>query len=499
VCGRGTLVNTYKIIGGDGQEYGPADAATIRAWVAEGRIDGNTRVQVVGSAEWKLASAFPELGVEVPASPAPAPQPRKSPGVTQQTSPASNPVRSVVYVLVCMAAGLALVVAVAIFTRGNFQDTETASPPVPQVVPPVAVLPAPVHSPELPDLKAAEAGDAEAQCRLGDSYAKGTGVTRNYATAAKWYRKAAEQGQTQAQFELGKLYAQGIGVVRDDAEAAKWYRLAGERGHVFAQHFLGHLYASGRGLETEYLEAPDPQPPAPVKSTPTQQNFRGDYAEAARWWRKAADQGDSAAQSDLGWLYGSGLGVERNYAESAAWYRKSAEQGNVNGQHWLGHCYLSGNGVAKDEKEAFKWFLAAAKNGNNAAQGDLGRMYAAGSGVEQNSAEAIKWFRQAAEAGFPSALNGFAWMLATSPNASLRDGALALKFAEKAVTGTRRKNAGYLDTLAAAHAEMGDFEKAVAVQKEAIALLQDAASKQDYTSRLSLYEAKSPYREPANK
>jgi TPR repeat protein len=224
-------------------------------------------------------------------------------------------------------------------------------------------------------------------------------------------------------------------------------------------------------------------PPSPVRSLEDQP------------YRKAAEQGDAEAQSRLGDLYANGIGVGRDYGEAAMWYRKSAEQGNPNGQHWLGHCYLTGRGVGKDETEALKWFREAANNGNIAAQRDLGGLYATGRGVEQNSAEAIKWYRKAAEAGLPSAQNDFAWMLATSTDASLRNGLLAVTFAEKAVTATRRSDASFLDTLAAAYAEAGDFEKAVAIQNEAVTLLKDAASKQDYTSRLRLYEAKTPYRE----
>jgi TPR repeat protein len=490
-------VKTYKVIGNDGQEYGPADLATIRAWVAEGRIAASTRVQAVGTTEWKPASAFPELGAGVPTNPPPPlPQARKSPGSTLTTSPASKPVPSVVFLLVAVPVALVIVAAVMIFIGSNSRNTQTSSPPNAQMSWPAIVPPSPVRSLEdQPYRKAAEQGDAEAQSRLGDLYAKGIGVGRDYGEAAKWYRKAADLGHTRAQYELVRLYAQGLGVARDYSEAAKWCRLAAEKGYIPAQHFLGHLYASGRGLETEYLEAPEPQPTAPERATSAQRNVQSDYAEAAKWWRKAADQGDAAAQSDLGWLYTSGQGVEPNYAEAAAWFRKSAEQGNPNGQHWLGHCYLSGRGVGKDETEAFKCFREAANNGNIAAQGDLGRLYATGRGVEQNSAEAIKWYGKAAEVGLPSAQNDFAWMLATSTNASLRNGLLAVTFAERAVTATRRRDASFLDTLAAAYAEAGDFEKAEAIQNEAITLLKDAASKQDYTARLRLYEAKTPYRE----
>ena len=67
-------------------------------------------------------------------------------------------------------------------------------------------------------------------------------------------------------------------------------------------------------------------------------------------------------------------------------------------------------------------------------------------------------------------------------------------FAEKAVAATDRKTPRNLGTLAAAYAETGPFEKAVSTQQEAIALLQTEEEKNDYRSRLKLYEAKEPYR-----
>ena len=71
-----------------------------------------------------------------------------------------------------------------------------------------------------------------------------------------------------------------------------------------------------------------------------------------------------------------------------------------------------------------------------------------------------------------------------------------MRFAEKVVSETGRRSARFLDTLAAAYAESGEFEKAVSTQKEAIALLQDEAHKKDFATRLKLYESNSPYHEP---
>jgi tetratricopeptide (TPR) repeat protein len=95
-------------------------------------------------------------------------------------------------------------------------------------------------------------------------------------------------------------------------------------------------------------------------------------------------------------------------------------------------------------------------------------------------------------------LNDIAWSLATSEAPENRNGTNAVSLAEEAVTATHRTNAGCLDTLAAAYAETQQFDKAVAVQQEAIRLLQSEPEKKDYGSRLKLYQANRPYREQAN-
>ena len=52
----------YKIIGGDGNEYGPVTAEQLRQWMTEGRVNAQTQVKPEGAAEWQSLSAFPELG-----------------------------------------------------------------------------------------------------------------------------------------------------------------------------------------------------------------------------------------------------------------------------------------------------------------------------------------------------------------------------------------------------------------------------------------------------
>jgi uncharacterized protein len=70
-------------------------------------------------------------------------------------------------------------------------------------------------------LSEAQAGESWAQAMLGVMYARGQGVPRDYAEAARWYRKAAEQGQADAQLNLGWMYFLGQGVEQHPGEAGR--------------------------------------------------------------------------------------------------------------------------------------------------------------------------------------------------------------------------------------------------------------------------------------
>jgi len=86
--------------------------------------------------------------------------------------------------------------------------------------------------PGLPDdlVARAEAGDPEAQYRLGRAYDEGVLVRPSPYLAAHWLRRAAEQGHAAAAARLGTLYFQGRGLPRDLELALSWYRRAAEAG-----------------------------------------------------------------------------------------------------------------------------------------------------------------------------------------------------------------------------------------------------------------------------
>ena len=67
------------------------------------------------------------------------------------------------------------------------------------------------------------------------------------------------------------------------------------------------------------------------------------------------------AQTNLGFLYANGRGVAQDYVEAARWYRKAADQGYADAQTGLGVLFDKGLGVAQDSAEAERWFRKAAR------------------------------------------------------------------------------------------------------------------------------------------
>jgi tetratricopeptide (TPR) repeat protein len=98
----------------------------------------------------------------------------------------------------------------------------------------------------------------------------------------------------------------------------------------------------------------------------------------------------------------------------------------------------------------------------------------------------------------PSMLNDLAWLLATHPDAALRNGQEAVRAAERACAMTKRKSPRLLDTLAAAYAETGRFPDAISTAQEALALAQssgDANAAGLGQNLLISFQANRPYHE----
>jgi len=140
---------------------------------------------------------------------------------------------------------------------------------------------------------------------------------------------AAPDANTRAReaFMRGADAAAGRGVAKSDAEAAKWYRIAADQGYAPAENNLGFLYAEGRGVPR-------------------------DDAEAVKWYRRAADRNYAPAETSLGMMYAQGRGVKQSDSDALSLYSAAASQGYPQAKANLARMYAEGRGVARDERTA---------------------------------------------------------------------------------------------------------------------------------------------------
>lgn len=116
--------------------------------------------------------------------------------------------------------------------------------------------------------------------------------------------------------------------------------------------------------------------------------------------RQAAEQGDSAAQFELGKLSQAGKEVEKNLETAANWYEKAARNGHAEAALKLGHFYKTGKGRARDFVRAKELFEFAASKNLISALNELGVMYRHGQGVPVDYERAVAYYQQAADKGY---------------------------------------------------------------------------------------------------
>lgn len=120
---------------------------------------------------------------------------------------------------------------------------------------------------------------------------------------------------------------------------------------------------------------------------------------------------------------------------------------------------------------------------------------------EDRASEALPYFRAALEltrntVDWPLVANATAWLLATHPSSSVRNGREAVELAQQACEQTKFGNPNFLDTLAAAYAEAGKFAEAVAYANKAYDAAFDAnqlSLAADIKVRWRFYENERPY------
>lgn len=189
---------------------------------------------------------------------------------------------------------------------------------------------------------------------LADDYASGRGVVQDDAKAVALYRKAAAAGNASAEGKLGAMIANCRGTRCDDAAGAAWLKRAADAGDASAQFNLGVMYADGRGLPM-------------------------DQPASLRWRTKAAEQGLAVALRDLGDLLTSKSDAA-DVNRGVAYYERLADAGDPDAAYRAGHVlerrsYCGREQRASYLRSAITWLEKAAAHGDPRADLDLARIY----------------------------------------------------------------------------------------------------------------------------
>ena len=314
--------------------------------------------------------------------------------------------------------------------------------------------------------KAARGGNDSARLYVGFALLTGTGTTADVPKARYWLQESANAGHIEALVQLARSYRAPFADPPDVPRALELYRRAADAGSTDALVGLGYIYLGN--------EAGPP-----------------DRARATEYFRQAAKGGAPAGQVALGYLEVA----DKQYAGAKEWFDRAVDAKYPAAYAGLGNLYQFGLGVGKDVKRARELYIDGANRGDVKAQLLLADLDLQPPTNEAKTETALRWLRAAAAQDHPQGRNGVAWLLATSRYDRFRDGATAVVEARRAIELSR--SATTLDTLAAAYAETGDFDDAVATQREAIAAMtaNDKRIREELDKHLDSYVQHRPWRE----
>ena len=222
------------------------------------------------------------------------------------------------------------------------------------------------------------------------------------------------------------------------------------------------------------------------------------YLVAATSCEKAANSGVVQAQWLVGDIYyydRSNQGTTKE--EGFNWYLKAAENGLPDAQTFVGESYMYAEAVNQDFDKAYHWLTKAAAYRDPHAEFAIGMLFYNGDGRPKDISSALSWFEKSALQGHSMGINNLAWIYATSPHQVFRNEEKALFWAQKLDITTPDK-AMFLDTQAAAYALAEQYEKAISLQNQAIAMLpEEIEEKQllEYQKHLEAYQKQLPWRE----
>ena len=161
----------------------------------------------------------------------------------------------------------------------------------------------------------------------------------------------------------------------------------------------------------------------------------------------------------------------------------------------LSATYMPWSEMWPHRAQAFKFIRAV--GGAKAGDAEAQYYHAHVLMMQDRKDEALEWLRKSAEQDYAPAMNDLAWVLATDKEDRYRNGAEALQWAEKACEKDEWRTATFIDTLAAAYAELDRWDEAVATQEKAVAAAkkEEAVDPQRYIEVLASYKDRVKIRE----
>nr|XP_020764445.1 protein sel-1 homolog 2 isoform X4 [Odocoileus virginianus texanus] len=255
----------------------------------------------------------------------------------------------------------------------------------------------------------AKEGSYKAQNALGFLSSYGIGMEYNQAKALIYYTFGSAGGSMMSQMILGYRYLSGINVLQNCEVALSHYKKVAD--------YIADKLEKSEGIPVEKVrltERPENlSSNSEILDWDIYQYYkflaeRGDVqiqvslGQLHLIGRKGLDQdyyGNAIGLHGLGLLHFYGKGVPVNYAEALKYFQKAAEKGWPNAQFQLGFMYYSGSGVWKDYKLAFKYFYLASQSGQPLAIYYLAEMYATGTGVLRSCRTAVELYKGVCELG----------------------------------------------------------------------------------------------------
>lgn len=268
-----------------------------------------------------------------------------------------------------------------------------------------------------------ENSNATAEYRIGLIYLNALGVEQDVDKAINWLTKSTLNGNASAAYKLAVLYENGKVIPQDNEKAFLYYQISAELGNPYACYKLGNIYLEkgdipqaiknfeqaadknifhawyrlGQIYSDEQYGVLDTEKSNICYSKALQQ-YISDYN----------DNPDSFTAYRIGHMYLESKGTNQDISQTINWFEKSAQQGNTEAAYQLGYIYKSDVYGVRNDVLSNKYFSSALSDyldefNKNPYDANLamriGTFYSYGLGVEYDINRAISWYKKAVELG----------------------------------------------------------------------------------------------------